>query len=486
MKSIACLTALVMLAGCTRATPEAQTIEAAAEALGGAGRLQAVRTLVLEGEGVQGNLGQDMRPDVYSQTFTVSQFRRAIDLEAARARTELTRTPDFVFFQGQAAQRQVQGVDGDVGYNVAANGNASRVADGVARERRLDRLHHPVTAVRAALRENAALTNRRSDNGQTLVDVTTADGAAFTLAVDASTQLPIRVISTAYNANLGDVLVETTFGDYQDVDGLRLPARLTTRTDTVMTSDIHVTSHGVNGETGDLAAPSAAASAAPVAPPSATVVVQDLAPGLWLLAGQGHHSVVVEFEDHLTLIEAPQSETRTLAVIARARELRPEKPLTRVVNTHHHFDHSAGIRAAMSEGLTVTAHQSSVAFFEDLAKRPHTLQPDALARAPRAATVEGVVDRRVISDGRQEMQLYAVEGSPHADTLLVVYFPRHRMLVQADMFTPGSAVTPYAPNLLDTIERRRLRVDRLIPLHGAEAPYAGFVKAAQAGRTAAN
>jgi len=32
-------------------------------------------------------------------------------------------------------------------------------------------------------------------------------------------------------------------------------------------------------------------------------------------------------------------------VIARARALRPGKPLTQVINTHHHFDHSGGILA---------------------------------------------------------------------------------------------------------------------------------------------
>ena len=38
----------------------------------------------------------------------------------------------------------------------------------------------------------------------------------------------------------------------------------------------------------------------------------------WLLAGGSHHSALFEFSDHLMLIDAPQNDARTLAVIAKA------------------------------------------------------------------------------------------------------------------------------------------------------------------------
>src|SRR4029077_4422871 len=109
----------------------------------------------------------------------------------------------------------------------------------------------------------------------------------------------------------------------------------------------------------------AAAAAAPAAsgPPPAVVTAEPVAKGIWFLAGQSHHSVLVEFGDHLMLIEAPQNDTRTLAVIAKARELRPDKPLKYVANSHHHFDHSGGIRAAVAEGLTVITHKANEVFF---------------------------------------------------------------------------------------------------------------------------
>ena len=37
----------------------------------------------------------------------------------------------------------------------------------------------------------------------------------------------------------------------------------------------------------------------------------------------------------------------------------PGKPLTEVIVSHHHFDHTGGIRQAMAEGLTLIAHKGT-------------------------------------------------------------------------------------------------------------------------------
>jgi glyoxylase-like metal-dependent hydrolase (beta-lactamase superfamily II) len=467
----AAMCAAIVVGGCTRATPEQQVIDDAAAALGGRDRILAAKTLVIEGNGENGNLGQDLTPERTVQTFTVSTYRREIDLAGGRTRVERTRTPTFPYFQGQQPQTQVFGVAGEVGYDVAPDGKATRAANAVARDRRVELFHHPLTVVRAALDPGATLANPRTANGQKVVDVTTG-GLTFTLALDAATNLPSRVVSMADNLNLGDVAVETAFADYQDVGGLKLPARLTTTTDRVMTTDIHATRQTLDGPTSDLAAPAAAATAAPIAGLSpANVTVQEIAKGIWWLAGQSHHSVLVEFADHLTLIEAPQNDIRALAVIAKARELRPDKPLTAVIVTHHHFDHSGGVRAAVSEGLGVIAQKLSGAFFQTAIGRPHTIVPDALAKTPKPLKLETVDEERELKDATQTMELYHIAGSPHADTLLMAYFPRERLLVEADVFTPGAAVAPYAANLMENITKRKLQVDKIVPIHGPIAPF---------------
>lgn len=478
---LAAVAAATVFGGCARPGAEQQLVNEAANALGGQARIAAARTLVLEGEGVQYNLGQDLTPGASGQTLTVTDYRRDIELASGRMRVSLTRTPNFAYFRGRDPQRMTQGLDGPVGYDVGANGAAVRIADSAAADRRAEWNQHPLVAVRAALDPAAKLANARTEGGRSLVDVTAADGNTFTLAIDPATGLPASVSTLIYHPNLGDVLLITVFSGYEDVGGLNLPTALETRFDDFTMATIRISRQAIDGETVDLAAPAEAVSAEPPVPAVPVVTATPLAEGITYLKGGSHHSVLVEFEDHLMLIEAPQSEARTLAVIAKARELVPGKPLTRLLNTHHHFDHSAGVRAAMAEGLGIVTHAGNVAFFEEMARRPHTLQPDALSVSGASVSIEGVSDVTTISDGAMTVTLYPLSSS-HSETMLIAYFPGQRMVSQADQYTPGNPVLMYAASFLAELNRLGLDVERIVPLHGDVAPYSQLVREA-AGNT---
>jgi glyoxylase-like metal-dependent hydrolase (beta-lactamase superfamily II) len=479
MRSVLALLVVAIVAGCSTSTPDRSAadtlIDDAAAALGGAERVQSVKTIVIEGEGNQYNLGQDLTPEASGQTFAFTQYKRSIDIAGSRARTELTRVPKFTFWQGLAPQRQVQGIDNAVGYNVAANGNATRIAQAAADDRRAEMLRHPIVAVRAALDPAAQVTNLRTEGSESIVDVVTSDGRALTVAIDAATKLPTRVTTAANHVNLGDVLISTTFADYHTVGGLQLPTRLTTKTDDVTTVEVRVTAQAVDTDAGDLAAPPAAASAALPTPQAPVVAVEEVSPGFWLLAGGSHHSALIEFSDRLVLIDAPQNDARALAVIAKARELRPGKPLTHVVNSHHHFDHSGGIRAAVAEGLTVITHQGNAAFIDEVVKRPHVRVPDALSKNPKPLTLETVADEKVLTDGTRTVQLLSAP-SEHSETMLMAYLPKERALVVIDLYEPGEAVHMFAARFVQDLKKRNLRVERIVPLHGKIVPYMQLVK----------
>ena len=89
--------------------------------------------------------------------------------------------------------------------------------------------------------------------------------------------------------------------------------------------------------------------------------------------------------DHLIVVEAPQNEARSLAVIAKAKELAPGKPIKYLVNTHAHFDHSGGLRTYVNEGAIIVTDAANRAFYEQAWAAPRTINPDALARSGKAA-----------------------------------------------------------------------------------------------------
>lgn len=455
------------VAGCAQPTPEQQFINDAADALGGRNRVQAVKTLTIEGEGTTYQLGQDMKPDAATQQFAVTGYKRQIDLANRRQRVEQTRTPKFAFFQGPQPQQQILGLDDTVAFNVNPAGAATRLATPAELDRRVDFHHHPLVLVRAAMEPKATVDHVRQVGTVRQADITTAGGVKATMSIDAA-GVPLSISSKADHANLGDVVITTTFAEYQDVSGLKLPAQFTGKVDEFTLWEIHASKQAADAEVGDLAAPASAKGPAPA--PAPTVTAEPLGKGVWFLAGQSHHSVLVEFSDHLMLIEAPQSEARTLAVIAKAKQTVPGKPLQQLVTTHHHFDHTAGLRAAIAEGMTVITQSGNRAWVEAMARRPHTIRPDALAKKEQRLVIETVDAEREYKDQTMTVMLYHVEGNPHSDTMLMAYIPRDRVLVEVDAFSPGSAVNPYAANLLENIQKRKLRVDRIVPLHGAIAP----------------
>ena len=120
-----------------------------------------------------------------------------------------------------------------------------------------------------------------------------------------------------------------------------------------------------------------------------------VAEGVWYVTGGTHHSVVIEMKDHLILVESPLNDDRAVAVLGEVKKL-SSKPIKYLIVTHHHFDHSGGVRAVAAEGVTVIAHDVSKPFFEKTLAAPATVNPDRLAKSGKKGTVEGTGDKRTL------------------------------------------------------------------------------------------
>jgi glyoxylase-like metal-dependent hydrolase (beta-lactamase superfamily II) len=288
-----------------------------------------------------------------------------------------------------------------------------------------------------------------------------------------------RTATWIANPVLGDMPIETTYSGYKDFGGVKFPTMIVQTQGGRTSFDLMIADVKANAPL-DLAVPEAVKEAklAPV-----KVESQKLGDGVWWLGGGSHHSVVVEYPTYITVIEGPLTEERSLAVIAEAKRIVPNKPIRYLVNTHQHFDHSGGIRTFVAEGATIITNAMNKPYYEQTFKMPRTLAPDKLAQNPRKANFITVKDTYELAEGDRKIQIYTVPSN-HNEGMMMVYIPGAKVLVEADLFTPAPPNAPPPPqrnldfsnSLYSRIESLKLDINTIAPLHGVVAPYAQLPK----------
>ena len=103
---------------------------------------------MVQGGGHDLNVGQSLRYDelgLQSDAWQIRDYKRMCDLANGRGRFEAVRVAQYPYYQGIGGERVVQGLDGDIAFNVAPNGNATRAFGGQVNARRIEYLRHPLT-----------------------------------------------------------------------------------------------------------------------------------------------------------------------------------------------------------------------------------------------------------------------------------------------------------------------------------------------------
>jgi glyoxylase-like metal-dependent hydrolase (beta-lactamase superfamily II) len=436
-----------------------------------------IKSLQITASGRMYSVGQNYVASDPWPEVPVKQYTALVNFDTASARVELLRTMGPTMPRGGGApftgdQRQIQVVSGNYAWNVPvapAGGQQPPAQPNAAAqpERMLAVWALPQGFVKAATMNNA---NVRQARGGTEVSFTVGGKYKMVGTVNAKGEVE-KVQTWVDQPIVGDMLVETTYSGYKDFGGVTFPSRIVQTQDGFPALDITVTAVTAN-PAADIAVPENVRNAPPPAAPM--VASEKLADGVFYLTGQTHHSLAVEMRDHIVVVDLPLNQARAEAVLAKAKELIPNKPVRYVVTSHHHWDHLGGIRAAMDEGATIVTHNSNKSFLERVAKTPHTLGPDRQAASRKGVKIQTVGDEGTLSDGTRTIKLYRLQGYEHTGDMLITYLPKEKIVAEPDAFTPPpQAGTPlispaviYAKALYDNIQRLKLDVQVIAPFHG--------------------
>jgi glyoxylase-like metal-dependent hydrolase (beta-lactamase superfamily II) len=298
---------------------------------------------------------------------------------------------------------------------------------------------------------------------------------------------------------LGDMNYEHEFTNASYVDagrGIRFPTSWHHHAGWDDNYNTQTVTAGHNGFGGNFKQVTAAGCDTPVpvpdpvrgGPPAERVATQKLAEGVYLLGGASHNSVAVEFQDYVAVVEAPLSEERSLAVIEEIVRLVPAKPIRFLVNTHQHFDHIGGMRTYLHIGATVITHIKNYDFYnrDVLNYTPRTVMPDMVSRWPPTELTEGynletIRENYALTDAGRTMKVFYVQPLQHVEGMLMAYLPNEKLLIEADLFDthagrPGG-ISAATRSLVNQVRALGLEVDRVVPIHGAPAPWSDVLAA---------
>jgi glyoxylase-like metal-dependent hydrolase (beta-lactamase superfamily II) len=310
---------------------------------------------------------------------------------------------------------------------------------------------------------------------RTLPAVSLSDGGTiFLILFDPATHLPAAIRTRDDDNIFGDSNYDLVLDGWTAVGGARVAKSLSYRLNGIEVARInYATVTAANSLPADAFAVPAAVGAAAKPPATANVPYQwvlrrlaltrfldsdsivypdgggfklvELAPNVQHVQGGTANNLIVAMKDYLVVFDAPYGELQSRWVIDAAKAKYPGKPIKYLVLTHHHMDHTGGMRTYVAEGATLLVPSRSIEFFEKAVKAPHTLVPDELEKNPRPLKIYGIFENMTIRDDTTDLRLYEIvtgpetaprPGSSHSDGMLIGHVVDKKLVYVTDLISP--------------------------------------------------
>lgn len=453
-----------------------QVLDAAVEAIGGRAAVEGVKgvRLTLRGESWPRFQNVNAEPP-----FTPASYEEETVIDLVMNRMAVEQKNKGAGFRGHG--RIVLTGDGGQTFDLL-NRTTTPIAAATAQPQQFAQYQRrlPSLILRTALQRNTTLryvgedtVNGSKHHAITFVHV---DGVQMALYIDAKTNLISKYELIYADAVTGDDASEIYFTDYRKSGAFLVPSTFLWKQAGEVTAkwayDVTfdppiVDATFANSTDGFRVQPANAAQ-------QRKVGVEKLGDGVYLvnnLGGGVYNVMAVEFADHVVVVEAPLNSQVADQAIVEIKKAIPGKPIKYIAITHHHSDHSGGLRAFVAEGATVVTTPRNATYVKSLVASKQLA--DGLAKSARALSLE-LLDgkKRVFSDGTQTLELYDIGPNPHASEMVVAYLPKQRIVFQGDLFfspydgqSLGFAQEP-TRHLAARIRELGLNVDKLAGVHG--------------------
>jgi glyoxylase-like metal-dependent hydrolase (beta-lactamase superfamily II) len=435
---------------------------------GGADALRALKGLAIKGEAKFWEPGQAKVAGGEPKFLEEATFTATRDLAKGMARTEWDR--DHKYPDPILKIKYTETVLPMLGFVTDQQG--SKGMSGVRVASHLRELHRTSpTLLLAALddRKSVGAMGPQKLGKQSLPAISlTAGGTKFTVLFDSKTDLPAAIRTRDDDNVHGDSDFDLVLGDWKAVGGVKVAHALSYQVNGIEVAKFTYKEVGANPTIAadDFNVPDAAKATAkapatgnvpyqwvlrrlgmsrfvdnelPFLPPGGSLKLVELGPNVQHVQGGSANNLIVAMKDHLVIFDAPYGELLSRLVIDLAKAKYPGKPIKYLVLTHHHMDHSGGLRAYVAEGATIVVAAPTKAYFEKSLKNARTVANDVQQKKPKPVQVVGVKDQMTLKDDVGEIRLYNIPN-PHAEGYILSHVVKDNVVFVTDLISPRGQV----------------------------------------------
>jgi hypothetical protein len=479
-------------AACESAGPKG-CLALAADAMGGAARLDAVKSVSYESVGHTLLVEQSYRQDPFITSYERSKVK--VDLEGKRVRVETQLTwPESDPGQAESQSVMVASLDGCVRKSSVSGAtqdapcslsqiDAVRDLFGIGPLRLL-----AIAAESADLHFEAPKMLRSTLHS---VVAFSWDGTPVRILINRFNHLPDAVETDQQLQDFwyywGDVHRRIYLDNWVTVRGIRYPTNLVEERNGVLWKSTQVldlkldvplepTLFEMDAKVAGLGAKSPGWERA-----FSAAKGSELAPGIAFFPG-AWNATLVKQEDGVVVLEAPISGTYVAGVLEEAKKRYAPMPVKAVLSTSDSWPHVGGVRQAVASKLPVYILDLNQPLLDRFVAAKHQIHADLLAKTPQKPSWRIVSAKTIVGSGSNRLELYPLRGAS-TERQYMVYFPEHRLLYASDTLAVNDDGSLYDPELMrevmEAVQREGLQVDTVFAMHQAPMPWNDVVKLVQ-------